>query len=243
MKPALKSSISAENNVLCGLFSKKEGAQFISKGLRHLHSTSLGARDACAQITRKRVLQGKNLPYPWEQVSGFVTFSLSSSDQRYELISRLVSDPLLKSKRELTERARIVLEELITNSVYHAYIATTGEEKYNRKKPVRLTGPSETISVRYAVTREGVFLEVKDRGGRLVFDQISRSLDRCYGSTENQIENKESGAGLGLYMVFEAVTHLKIECHYGQGTVFSCWISDKRSTGTGTFSFNYFGKG
>lgn len=243
MKSPLKKLASIKDNILCGLFSKKEAANIISKGIRHLHSTQIGKKDPCAQITARSVLSGAIIRYPWEQTSNVTVLTLTQSEQRHQLIESLLKHPSLRSRRELREKSRMVLEEMITNSLYHAYVDEHGKEKFPRGKSVVFTNPREVLIVRYAAPREGVFLQVVDQGGRLLFENIARSLARCYGDSENQIENKESGAGLGLYLIYETVTHLKIETEPSRRTVFSCWISDCRIHSPETFSFNYFGKG
>jgi len=72
---------------------------------------------------------------------------------------------------------------------------------------------------------------------------ISQAFSRCYGDHSTQIEDKEGGAGLGVYMVFEAVTHLKVSVTPGVSTEFSCWISDKKHFDPEYFSFNFFNLG
>jgi len=98
---------------------------------------------------------------------------------------------------------------------------------------------SEVLAVRYQTFSNGIYLSVTDQGGSLAFEDVARSLWRCY-ETSAQIENKEGGAGLGTYMVFEAVTHFKIVATPGKGATVSVWIADQRSYDPDTFSFNFF---
>ena len=101
----------------------------------------------------------------------------------------------------------------------------------------------EELEVRYNANKDGIFVSFRDSGGTLGFDSLERAIGRCYGSSDLQIENKESGAGLGIYLVFEATTHLKVVCEAHVSTVVSCWISNKNSFHPRIFSFNYFQRG
>ena len=69
---------------------------------------------------------------------------------------------------------------------------------------------------------------------------VAGAFKRCYGAASHQIESKESGAGLGLYMVFESATHMKVVVFPGKTTIVSCWLSDKPVDGSDYFSFNFF---
>lgn len=224
-----------------GLFSKKDAAQKIAGGAQHVHSSMLGERDGCARATREALESGIVPTYPWEHRDKAETSAITSSADRYELISGLMGHPELKGRRVLRERMEIVLEELLTNALYHAYRTEDGSDKYPRKEAVRLDAPTETLQVSYSIHETGMYLSVRDRGGNFSFTDVACALGRCYGDSRKQIEAKESGAGLGLYMVFEAITHFKVECVQGSHTVISCWISDKKSYDPDTFSFNYFG--
>jgi len=66
-------------------------------------------------------------------------------------------------------------------------------------------------------------------------------LNRCYEKGDAQIEQKDSGAGLGTYFILEAVTHMKIVVDPNKSTTVTCWISDRPTTqNADSFSFNYF---
>lgn len=242
MKPLRKILPLETESVLVGQFSKREGGVLIARGERHVHSSSLKDRDTCVKVSRNMLSKRKILPYPWELLSNTKKLSVTSSQDRYECIRQVILDTKTEGKRVLREKVEGVLEELLTNSIYHAYQRPDGNEKYERKALVTLQ-KNEIISVTYACSREGVFFSVVDQGGKLSFDQVSRAFARCYNpQSEPEIETKQGGAGLGIYLIFEAVTHLKIVCQDNRETKISCWIGEKNSNTDDFFSFNFFKK-
>jgi hypothetical protein len=75
----------------------------------------------------------------------------------------------------------------------------------------------------------------------LAFSQIQANFERCYQRKDNsQIHSKQGGAGLGLYVVFELATHIKVTSTSGFGTRIDCWFATASTFDPGYFSFNYF---
>lgn len=239
MKKNLKNPKSEPSQkLLCGVLSKREAVATIGGGCRHVHSTALGTRDPAAKQTSDALAGQKVATYAWEPSTAVQPMLLGNSIDRAAVIQKVIVEGGIEKKRFLREKVSCVLEELITNALYHAYRNSAGSEKYARRKDVTLAS-QEVIEIRYQVTANGIYLSVSDKAGSLTFDDVARSLWRCY-ETSTQIESKESGAGLGTYMVFDAVTHLKFETKPGAYTIVSCWIADQRSYDPEAFSFNYF---
>lgn len=224
--------------VLTGLFSKKEAGHHVAAGTRHVHSSTLGARDACARITQRELESETPSQYPWERAQEATLFELRSSAGRMELIKKISSQACLAAKRDLREKVELLLEELLTNSIYHSYRAKDGSEKYARKDSVILT-ESEVVKVRFHHSPAGLYLSVSDQGGSLRFEDLAQSFKRCYGDQTKQIEMKSGGAGLGMYMMFEVATHLKLVTS-NSSTLVSVWLADKSTFDPDTFSFNFF---
>lgn len=225
--------------VLVGTFTKRDAAAAIAAGARHLHSTPLGHRDAGVAATEKSLAAGALAPYPWEPRANPSRIWIEHSEQRHAAVESLVKAHSSQLKRDGREKVESVLEELLTNAIYHSYRKDDGTAKYDRRKPVGLE-QNERVELLYHGTREGLYIAVRDRSGLFPFSAIEKSFLRCYGAAEGQIEQKDSGAGLGLYMVYEAVTHLRIVNVQGQFCETSCWIAYKRSFDPSTFSFNFF---
>lgn len=238
MKTARKKS-AAEDILHCGLLSKKEAAQKIGSGVAHVHSSVLGERDALARLTTE-ALKNQTIPiYPWEQIDQAETVEVSSSAERFHVATKLTSHPLISTRRKTRESLEVIFEELLSNALYHAYHSANGAEKYPRKLPVQLAA-KEKVAVRYRISKEGIYLSVTDHGGSLNLEDISAAFARTYGAPSPEIQGKEGGAGLGIFMVFEAATHYKAVCAPGVRCEVSVWISDRRVEDVDNFSFNYF---
>lgn len=231
-------AVDTRETLLCGVFTKKDSVATIVGGCRHIHSATLGPRDPAAKQTQDALDRAIVPVYSWEQTPTAAPMILGNSADRAALIQEIVVSTGIAKKRFLKEKVTYVLEELITNALYHAYRNPAGKEKYARSSRVTLSS-EEALTVRSQVTPNGIWLSVSDQAGSLAFKDVAMSLHRCY-ETKNQIENKEGGAGLGTYMVFDAVTHLKFVTIPGHSTVVSCWIADQRSYDPQAFSFNYF---
>src|SRR4051794_31820865 len=125
-------------DILVGLFSKKEAAHRIADGCRHLHSSVLGQKDAGYGLTCTLVKDGGQSAYPWEPRTGITEIAVQSSSSRQEIIARIISEAKIDTKRHLKEKVSSVLEELMTNAIYHAYRNATGGEKYARSAKASL---------------------------------------------------------------------------------------------------------
>jgi anti-sigma regulatory factor (Ser/Thr protein kinase) len=222
-----------------GLLSKKEAAQKIAAGVSHVHSSVLGERDPLARMTSEALNQGTIPTFPWEKSQPTESVEVSTSAERYEIAAKLINHPMISGRRKTRESLEVIIEELLTNALYHAYHLQDGKEKYPRKLPVNLSA-SEKLKIRYSISKEGIYLSVSDHGGSLNFSDISSAFARTYGVDSPEIQGKEGGAGLGIFMVFEAATHYKAVCSPGKWCEISIWISDKRAEDVDHFSFNYF---
>jgi CheY-like chemotaxis protein len=93
---------------------------------------------------------------------------------------------------------RVLLEELITNAIYHAPVAADGSRKYPKHGMVQLEdGEEVTVTVGRDSEKWGV--SVLDRGGRLTFERVLYHLDR-HANAEGVFD--ESGRGLHMSRLF-----------------------------------------
>ncbi len=221
-----------------GTVSKRDAVALIGGGCQHVHSTPLGDRDPGVKQTSEAIRSISVPSYSWELDAQADELKLSSSANRQPLIQQIATRAGIEGKRFLREKVDSVLEEMFTNALYHAYRDSNGKEKYPRRSQVTL-GSNEIVTIRFRASDNGIFLSVVDQAGSLKFEDVASSLFRCYESSP-QIQNKEGGAGLGTYMIFDAVTHLKVVATPGKMTSVSVWISDQRSYDPENFSFNFF---
>lgn len=225
-------------SIAVGGMAKRDAAKRVAEGCRHVHSAPLGPRDPAVQQTEQAIASGQVPRYAWE-VSKTATFTLTSSDERHELIEAILGRFGNGWKREMRERVKSIVEELVTNAIYHSYREADGTRRFPRRKTARLA-PKEAVDVVVGTGEGGVYLAIRDKAGNFHFDAVSSAFHRCYGSPAEQIESKESGAGLGLYFVFEAATHLKVVNEPGKTAEVACWIADKKHFDASVFSFNFF---
>jgi len=233
-KPAMKVVSAA---VLSGSYEKKDLAAIVGGGTLHVHSTASGDPDPLALVTQAALADAKIPHYMWEVSDSSTLYRVPDSASRTVVIQNILGSAGLK--RYVQERAQIVLEELLTNAIYHSYRNPEGRDKYGRKDLVKLTD-KEVVEVRASSTAEGLYLAVQDRGGSLRAEDLQNVFSRCYGPAEKQIESKDGGAGLGLYMVFEQVTHMKVTAQPGVGTEIAVWIASRSTFDPKVFTFNFF---
>jgi len=236
LKPAFSPSL----DIACEQLKKRDAALLVANGNHHIHSSPHGTKDLCYLTTREILSSGqqRRTQYPWELVGDSTQTFLRSSQDRHQIINKILEHTRAESKRHLRDAVTSILEELLTNAIYHPYQQGAELPKYQRKQRVTLS-KEEMIRVTYGGNSSGVYLDVSDQGGALKFEDIARCFKRCYEAGANQIETKESGAGLGLYFVFDSSTHMKVEVKSNRTSI-SCWISDKRNFDPLVFSFNYF---
>jgi hypothetical protein len=223
-----------------GLFSKKEAAELIGSGLHHVHSSSLGIKDPLFKLTNDGIGSKSIVTYPWEIVTEPNKTFVTSSKNRKWIVQEILSLLKVKEASSLEDKIWTSLEELLTNSLFHAYHNHDGSEKYHRKETVELL-PEEKILLTFQRGSQGIFLSVKDSGQGLLFNKIQKAFERCTKFEDlSQIESKDGGAGLGLFVVFNLTTHLKIISGSLSGTEIHCWFADPSAVGQDHFSFNYF---
>lgn len=225
--------------VKTGLFSKQEGAEAIINNVRHVHSSILGLNDPCWKATEAS-FNGTILPYPWELSSPKVLL-ISQSQKRSECIEGLVASTQFGQKSQNRERLKLVTEELLSNSFYHAYKNQSKQDKYERLSNVTLA-PGEEVKLSYAENRNGLHLVVEDQGGSLTFEDFRGCFSRCFFRTNKEFafDEKHSGAGLGLYLIYGVTTHLSIQVEPGKKTRFSVWLAQTNQFDPDSFSFNFF---
>jgi hypothetical protein len=155
--------------------------------------------------------------------SGARTWSLSllrsrDKTQVFELC-RDIEPQLALGKRKL-EALETIAEELITNAFYNAPVDAQGRRRFahlGRREDVVLL-PEEAIRVTIASDSDRVAISVKDPFGSLPPATVPGYLSKCMQRGEDQVDNKQGGAGLGLYFVYQSVSHLAVNIAPGRFT-------------------------
>jgi len=229
-----RAAVKKPSSVTSGSFTKKEMAQLVENGAFHIHSNS---ERSLVQVTEQATVTEGIPTYAWEPTAATTLYRVADSNSRATVTQRIIEEH--KLNRYIRERAQLVLEELLSNAIFHSYRAANGQDKYHRKDLVQLAD-KEVVEVKVYSAADGLYLAVRDRGGSLKREDLQKVFARCYGPAEQQIDTKDGGAGLGLYMVFEQVTHMKITTEPGVGTEVAVWISCRSAFDPGSFSFNFF---
>ncbi|MFM8268770.1 MAG: hypothetical protein ACKN9V_01165 [Pseudomonadota bacterium] len=229
------------DEIKSGLFSKQEGAQAIISGVRHIHSSLLGVNDPCWKVTQSR-LQNHLIAYPWELSTSADGLILTNSTQRSDCWDRIISSTAFGQESQNRERLKLVTEELLSNSFYHSYKNQKQQDKYDRMSPVQLNR-GEEIKVLFKENPSGLHLVIEDQGGSLTFKDFIASFSRCFQQTPTHMsfDQKHAGAGLGLFLVYQTVSHLCISIDPGKQSRLSLWLSNTNQYDPDSFSFNFFG--
>lgn len=120
---------------------------------------------------------------------------------------------------ELSNRISTVADELITNAVYNAPRDEHGNTRYaatDRRDKICLD-PWEYVQVRFGSDGQVFVLSVTDWFGALRVSDIRKGLARCLTS-DDPIEQKAGGAGLGLFTAFRAANQLIVNVEQGERT-------------------------
>ena len=108
------------------------------------------------------------------------------------------------------------------NAIYNAPIYPNGVRPYARQSrtiPVELQ-PNETCFFSFASDGTNFLISVHDRFGSLTPEKIRGYLVRCFSMGDDQIEQKQGGAGMGFYFIMENLNKLIVNISPGRGTEF-----------------------
>jgi hypothetical protein len=113
-----------------------------------------------------------------------------------------------------------VTDELVTNALYDAPTTSDGSARHaqlSRSEPVSLAA-HEVVDVSFCSDGETVGCAVHDPFGSLTVDTARTYLARCLRRGADQVSDRSGGAGLGLFTVLEASSHLVLNLAPGRGT-------------------------
>jgi CheY-like chemotaxis protein/anti-sigma regulatory factor (Ser/Thr protein kinase) len=118
---------------------------------------------------------------------------------------------------------QILLEELITNAVYHAPADNSGQAKYAKHSQVVLQ-KDEAVGVTLGRDSEKFGVSVVDRGGRLTREQVLYHLDR-HISAEGVFD--ENGRGLHMSRLYADRLIINIRRGYATEVIFLVYLEKK----------------
>ena len=154
-------------DLCCGQFSRKDAALVVTGGVKHLHSSVLGAKDPFARATADALVK-KTVPcFGWENTRSRLEKRLSTSKGRQEWARSFISTCFPSCRRDTRERLESILEELLSNALFHGFSNPDGTSRYQRLKQADLN-PNELLVVRAGDSMGGLLLEVEDSGEPLL---------------------------------------------------------------------------
>ena len=168
-------------------------------------------------------------------------FGMDSRRTSVSLTSSTAKDRALDAIADFSEGAGLharlatlfhtVADEFITNATYNAPVDAQGHYRFaylSRSRTVTLD-PGENISVEVRCDDRRIGIAVQDPFGSLRPNTVIDYLVKCFKSGTTQIENKDGGAGLGLYYAFEGLSELVINIESGKRTEFIGLMEARRS--------------
>lgn len=102
-------------------------------------------------------------------------YLLKESDQ-ISIVEKQIIDEVTKFYRE-EKVLRVLLEEMISNAVYHAPVDETGKEKYVKHSKITLT-PEEYVEINLVRDDEKYGVSVIDNSGKLNKETVLYKIDR-----------------------------------------------------------------
>lgn len=111
-------------------------------------------------------------------------------------------------------------DELFSNAIYDAPTREDGQFRHphrSRREQVVLE-EGEEIAVKLICDGKRVGISVEDPFGSLEPKRVQHYLAKCFRGGADQIDEKTGGAGVGLYQVFETLSHVVVNIARGQRT-------------------------
>src|SRR5262249_3118029 len=159
---------------------------------------------------------------PW----GVKVYSLLVGDYQEKSVAiAAVSDfaASIGVRRKYREAIEQCLDEMLMNALYDAPVDAGGKQMFAdvpTKTRISLR-MEQKATVEYACDGNIFALSVRDSFGTLRGETVLRYLDKCLHS-DQQMDRKGGGAGLGLYIISNAATQFLLAIHPRVATEATC---------------------
>ncbi len=211
----LVSSAAAETE---SLFHELEQHQ-----LTNLLALDRGVSESDLLVTTRKLLQRDifGLDKYFEDDVEQSTATLRHSDDissAVDTATKFASD--LGVHPRLIENTATVVDELVTNALYNAPVDASGAHRFAhlpRTTAVELES-GEEVALTLCSDGERLGISVVDPFGALTKEQSLEYLVSCIRGKDEKPSREKGGAGLGLYMTFDALNHLILNICRGQQT-------------------------
>lgn len=155
---------------------------------------------------------------PWGVLIG--TEVVTSTEDRHRAITSLLAFvKTLRLRARQCDAVQLVAEELLMNALYDAPMDRQGRPLFGEVMPsaragLRLDRP---VTLQYGCDGRRLVISVRDTYGSLRRSAVLDRLEHC-AQAADQIADKPSGAGLGLYMVAKHAAELMFNTVPGKTT-------------------------
>lgn len=125
--------------------------------------------------------------------------------------------------KRIARAVELVADEFMVNAVYNAPVDAQGEplfRRWPRTRPVELPSQGHA-SLRYGLDEQTMVVSVRDPYGSLDQGVLRQNLLRALQAGEEQIDQKEGGAGLGLFYILTSTSRVVVEVKPGEYTAFT----------------------
>ena len=151
----------------------------------------------------------------------FRAITVTCSDQKQKVIDAAEAFAVeARCGPRLANQIGIAIDEMVTNAVYNAPVDSEGKHRFShlpRTSRVEL-GESEEVIVHLAADARRLCVSVRDPFGSLKPELVLAYMTKCFGGGDDQVDEKEGGAGLGLYYLLNLVQGFVLNIDPGQAT-------------------------
>jgi hypothetical protein len=113
-----------------------------------------------------------------------------------------------------------VVDEFVTNAIYNAPTDERGAHRFThlpRTTTVTLA-EAEQVTLMFCFDGSRLGASISDPFGSVSPDRIMDYIAKCFRGGADQVDDKEGGAGLGLYYIFDALSSFVINIQAGVRT-------------------------
>lgn len=147
---------------------------------------------------------------PWG--TRVITHRIEHSDHKRDVFDRIEAFMArIGVGGRIVTRLHSIADEMLMNAIYDAPVDSGGATRYAalpRSQPVALEAREQPV-LRFASDGRTFGISITDPFGGLTIDTIKRYVAKGIRRGADQIDRKEGGAGLGLYLLFD---HLHSMC-------------------------------
>lgn len=194
---------------------------FARHALTHLLARSGDLDGEELLVTVQKILRrdvfGLEKYFSWGAEQERVT--LTRASERFAAIKAAAAFAERKgAQRRFVELFETAADELITNALFNAPTDDDGERCFahlSRTEEVVLPAGKEVQAV-FCTDGRRLGISVQDPFGSLEAETVVAYLGKCFRKGSDQVDDKQGGAGLGLYYLFEMLSQFVVNIRPGE---------------------------